>query len=186
MTLVEAFSVFARLPRVPETGVRARLPARYVAAKFYANSALPDTPENRTFVARYLADLSQQVDVVLLNTSDRFDDHADFQTAMRGRIHSIADVMRPENNLAVQTEVIGGAEALVGTYGGFSYLAPLCGTHTLAFYSHPGGFRFDHLEVAKRVFAGLGGGTFVEMDVRAAETLRLGFGGGIRPMVGSL
>ena len=35
--------------------------------------------------------------------------------------------MTPENNLAVQTEVIRGAEAFVGTYGGFSYLAPLCG-----------------------------------------------------------
>ena len=38
---------------------------------------------------------------------------------------------------------------------GFSYLAPLCGVNTVAFYSHPNGFRVDHLEVAKRVFSAL-------------------------------
>ena len=76
------------------------------------------------------------------------------------RVHSVEHLMRPEDNLAVQTEIIRNAEAFVGTYGGFSYLAPLCGVNTLAFYSHASGFRFDHLEVAKRVFSALRCGTF--------------------------
>jgi hypothetical protein len=33
--------------------------------------------------------------------------------------------------------------------------------------------------VAKRVFAGLQRGTFVEVDVRGLDTLKLGFGGGV-------
>jgi len=41
----------------------------------------------------------------------------------------------PQANLAVQTAVIGGARRFVGTYGGFSYLAPLLGVDALAFYS---------------------------------------------------
>jgi hypothetical protein len=98
-------------------------------------------------------------------------------------VHTIDHLMTPVHNLAVQTQVIRGARAFVGTYGGFSYLAPLCGVNTLAFYSHPGGFRFDHLDVAKRVFSGLGAGSFVELDLRSVDTVRLGFGG--RAVVGS-
>ena len=176
VTLVEAFSLFAPIPAGEPTGIRAHLPERYVAAKFYGNSALPPTPENREFVTSYLTDLAQQIDVVLLNTAQRFDDHSDFPPSLRGRLHTIDHLMAPETNLAVQTEVIRNAQAFVGTYGGFSYLAPLCGVNTLAFYSHAGGFRFDHLEVAKRVFSALKCGTFTEVDLRAAEGLRLGFG----------
>jgi len=182
VTLVEAFSVFSPLPVPPPTGVLAQLPERYVAAKFYGNVALPPTPENRAFVSSYLADLAQQVDVVLLNTAQQFDDHLDFPSALRGRLHSIDRLMTPENNLAVQTEVIRGAQGFLGTYGGFSYLAPLSGTNTVAFYSHASGFRFDHLEVAKRVFSALRCGTFTEVDLRASEVLRLGFGGALPPV----
>jgi hypothetical protein len=177
VTLIEAFSVFSPIAAPPPTGVLAGLPKDYVAAKFYGNVALPPTPENRAFVTNYLVDLAQHVDVVLLNTAQRFDDHDDFPPSLRGRLHSIDHLMTPENNLTVQTEVIRGARGFVGTYGGFSYLAPLCGTNTLAFYSHASGFRFDHLEVAKRVFSSLRCGTFTEVDLRAADILRLGFAG---------
>ena len=175
ITLIEAFTLFSSMAPGSDSGIRSRLPERYVAAKFYGNAALPVTPENRAFVGEYLADLAQNIDIVLLNTVQRFDDHADYPVASRARIHAIEDLMSPEDNLAVQTEVIRHAQAFVGTYGGFSYLAPLCGINTLAFYSHPG-FRFDHLEVAKRVFSSLRCGTFTEVDLRAAEMLRLGFG----------
>ena len=184
VTLIEAFSVFAPIPEGAPTGIRAHLPERYVAAKFYGNAALPPTPENRAFVTSYLTDLAEQTDVVLLNTAQRFDDHSDFPPSLRGRLHTIDHLMTPETNLAVQTEVIRHAQAFVGTYGGFSYLAPLCGVNTLAFYSHASGFRFDHLEVAKRVFSALKCGTFTEVDLRATAALRLGFGGGVRPEAG--
>jgi hypothetical protein len=156
--------------------LRNHLPQRYVAAKFYSNTALPDTPENHAFVASYLDELTRHTDVVLLNTPHRFDDHADIARGNRSRIHSIDHLMTPATNLDVQTRVIAGAEAYVGTYGGFSYVAPLLGTHALTFYSHITGFRFDHLEVAKRVFSGLRKGSFVELDLRSVDMLRLGFG----------
>ena len=100
----------------------------------------------------YLADLASRVDVVLLNTAQRFDDHADFPSSLRGRLHSIDHLMTPEQPRCADRGDSRRAR-FVGTYGGFSYLAPLCGTNTLAFYSHASGFRFDHLEVAKRVFS---------------------------------
>jgi hypothetical protein len=184
VTLIEAFSMFTTLPAPAPSGILAQLPEHYVAAKFYGNVALPPTPENRQFVTTYLADLASRVDVVLLNTAQRFDDHDDFPPGLRGKLHSIDHLMTPENNLAVQTEVIRGARGFVGTYGGFSYLAPLCGTNTLAFYSHASGFRFDHLEVAKRVFSALRCGTFTEVDLRATEVLRLGFAGANHTSIG--
>jgi hypothetical protein len=113
----------------------------------------------------------------MLNTGHKFDDHNDYPIEVRGRLHTIDHLMTPENNLAVQTRVIAGARAFVGTYGGFSYLAPLVGTDTLAFFSHPTGFRWDHLEVAKRVFSSLRAGSFVAIDVRDIDVIRLGFSG---------
>jgi hypothetical protein len=178
VTIVETFTQYAPLPPRGPFAERARLPERYVAAKFYGNAALPDTAENRAFAAAFLADLAQHVDVVLLNTADRYDDHDDFPPELKGRIHTIEHLMRPIDNLAVQSQVIRHAEAFVGTYGGFSYLAPLVGTGTVAFYSRATGFRFDHLEVAKRVFQGLQCAPFVELDVRAVDVVRLGFAGG--------
>lgn len=176
VSLVESFTRFGGLQR-PELGsLRAELPERYVAAKFYGNVALPETPENRAFVASYLEELTRHTDVVLLNTGQRFDDHEDLPAFTRRRLHTVEHLMTPDTNLDVQTRIIAGSQAFVGTYGGFSYLAPFLGIDTLAFYSHATGFRFDHLEVAKRVFTGLRLGSFVELDVRSIDLLRLGFG----------
>jgi hypothetical protein len=183
VTLIESFASFNAIPPLEPWRQRGELPERYVAAKFYGNTALPDTAENRAFIAEFLAELAQHVDVVLLNTADRYDDHDDFPSLLKGRIHTIEHLMRADDNLTVQTQVIRHADAFVGTYGGFSYLAPLVGTDTLAFYSHPTGFRFDHLEVAKRVFSGLRCGAFVELDTRAVDVVRLGFGGALRSLV---
>ena len=114
--------------------------------------------------------------MVLLNTPDRYDDHSDFPADTRARLHTIDHLMTPTNNLEVQTRVISGARGFVGTYGGFSYLAPLSRVNTVAFYSHPTGFRFDHLDVAKRVFSSLDCGSFVPLDVRDVSAVRCGLG----------
>ena len=182
VSLIEMFTQFSVVPPMPPFAMRDQLPDRYVVAKFYANSALPGTAENEAFVASFLADLAQNVDVVLLNTADRYDDHHDFPPELKGRIHRIEHLMRPENNLAIQSQVIRGADAFVGTYGGFCYLAPLLGVDTLSFYSRPTTFRFDHLEVAKRVFSGLRCGAFVELETRAVNVVKIGFGGARAPV----
>ena len=180
VTLVEAFTVFAPIAPVPASGIRSSLPSRYMAAKFYGNGALPSTPETREFVSNYLSELTQHTDVVLLNSAQQFDDHDDFVPAPHPRLHRIDHLMPAAQNLAVQTEVIQHAAGYVGTYGGFSYLAPLCGVNSLALYARADGFRFDHLDVAKRVFASLRCGTVTEVDIRAADVLRLGYGGPVR------
>jgi hypothetical protein len=80
--------------------------------------------------------------------------------------------MTPEGNLAVQTAVIAGARAFVGTYGGYSYLAPLYGVRSLAFYSDPDAFFAHHLDFARRTFRRLGAASLMPLDVRDVDLLR--------------
>ena len=177
ITLIEAFSVFRPLPRLPLGDLAAHLPREYVAVKFYANSALPDTAANRA------------LDCPGAGRPD-CDDRcraAEHRAAIRrpfrfraapaaSALHTVEHLMTPETNLEIQTRIIGNAKAFIGTYGGFSYLAPFCGTSTVAFYSNPTAFRFDHLEVSKRVFSSLKSGSFVPLDVKDLDVVRLALG----------
>ncbi|MEW5984284.1 MAG: hypothetical protein AB1806_18180 [Acidobacteriota bacterium] len=174
--LVQGFTVHRRIER-PELGdLAGALPSDYVAVKFYTNNSFPDTAGNRAFVASCLAQLAERHEIVLLNTGVRFDDHDDFQPGLLRRMHGVDHLMTARNNLDVQTRIIAHARAFVGTYGGFSYLAPLLGVNTLAFFSDGSGFRIDHLEIAKRVFTDLNAASFLPLDVRDVAVLRLGLG----------
>jgi hypothetical protein len=84
--------------------------------------------------------------------------------------------MTPQNNLAVQTKVISKARAFVGTYGGLSYLAPLYGVTSLAFYSPRERFNVQHLELARRVFGRFKRGSYVVLDTSDLSVLGLALG----------
>ena len=75
----------------------------------------------------------------------------------------------PHRNLEVQTRLIAGARGFVGTYGGFSYLAPFYGVRSVSFFSRRAGFESHHLQLADRVFDQLLPGGFVALDRRAHE-----------------
>jgi hypothetical protein len=150
-----------------------RLPTNYVAVRFYFSSSFPDTAENRAFATATVRALSESTDVVMLGTGIRVDDHQEFTPARSARIHTIEDVMRPETNLDIQTAVIAGARAFVGTYGGYAYLAPLCGVPSLGFYSVRDAFHLYHLEVAERVFRRIGTASLVALDVANASLVRM-------------
>ena len=75
----------------------------------------------------------------------------------------------PQKNLALQTRVIAGSRGFVGTYGGFSYLAPFLGVRSLSFFSRRFGFESHHLDLANRVFDQLLPGGFFAMDRHASD-----------------
>jgi hypothetical protein len=132
------------LPPEPVAG----LPERYVAVKAYFNECLPATPEIRGFLRRTIEQLAEEIDVVLLSTGLLVDDHEEWTTSHR-RVHPIGHLLRPEDNLAVQTRVIAAARGLVATYGGFSYLGPFLGVPALTFYEVEQTVPV-HLEVLRR------------------------------------
>jgi len=141
--------------------IGARLPDNYVAVKFYFSNAFPDTHENRSFIAQLLEDLSKRTNIVLLSTGLRVDDHTDYLSSGNDRIFTIEDSLVPSKNLEIQTRIVANARAFIGTYGGFSYLAPYYGVDSIAIYSDPGAFLPHHVDVARRAFTGLGRGAFL-------------------------
>jgi hypothetical protein len=110
--------------------------------------------------------------VVLLNPPFQVDDHRDVDFRSAGRVIAIANQMAPPRNLAIQTAVIARAKAFVGTYGGYSYLAPLCGVSSLALYSEST-FKCSHLNVAQHIFRTVGGASLVPVDVASLPAVRL-------------
>jgi hypothetical protein len=128
------------------------VPADYVAVKAYFNEVLPATDESRSFLRGLIERLTERIDVVLLSTGLLVDDHEEWEAAT-GRVHSIERLLRPQDNLAVQSRLIAGARGLVATYGGFSYLGPFLGVPTLTFHAVEQTVPL-HLEVVGRGVAG--------------------------------
>ena len=77
------------------------------------------------------------------------------------------------DNLAAQSAVVAGARRFIGTYGGFSYLAPMYGVDSLSFFSAREKLVPFHLEHAQRVFGTARLGRFVALDVADARILSL-------------
>jgi hypothetical protein len=170
---VEAHSEYARLSGGPLD--LSDLPDNYIAARFYFSDCFPDTPANRAFVTSMIDAISVHTPVVLLNAPFAVDDHRDVASA-GARLITVADRMTPETNLAVQTAVIARARAFVGTYGGYSYLAPFLGVSALAFYSGRT-FKSHHLHLAQRVFDRLGGAGVLALDVADLPLVQLAIPG---------
>ena len=157
----------------PEAG----LPDDYVAVRFYGRASLPASAENQALVRRVVANLADKVPVVLLGHDLELDDHSDIGAGRGERILSVAHLMRPADNLDVQTRVLAGARGFVGTYGGLSYLAPSLGLPSVALTSSLEGLQPWHLDLAQQVFAMPGFGSLACVTTADSELLDLAFGG---------
>jgi hypothetical protein len=163
---VHAHARYARLASPPPSGMP-ELPARYVAVKFYFNDCFPSTAHNRAFVADVLRTLAARGAVIALSTGLNIDDHGGVRVDEYGVRH-LPEGMNPAHNLQVQSAIVAGAAEFVGTYGGFSYMAPFYGVRSVAYYSDPHGFSPKHLHLARSAFERIGSAGL--LDVRATET----------------
>ena len=171
MSRIGQYATHGRIEATDDPVLR-DLPDNYVAARFYFSGCFPETAANRAHVESIVDTVSRQLPVVLLNTPFAVDDHRDMPVA-GGRVLTVgAAHMAPERNLAVQTAVIARARAFVGTYGGYSYLAPFCGVPSMAFYSAQT-FKAHHLHAAQHVFEHLGDARLVPLDVATLPLARL-------------
>jgi hypothetical protein len=168
MGFVDAHTRFETVP-APSLIDRSLLPPEYVAVKFYAARSLPDTPAVRDWMRRTVAALAEQTPVVLLDTGLVLeDDHADFDIATRGRVISAKAWMTPRDNLGIQTQIVAGAKAFVGTCGSIAWLAPQLGVNTSALFVDPK-WLHAHLPVAMRAYHKLAAGRFSVADLRAID-----------------
>jgi len=152
---------YVKLADPPPAGL-ADMPSRYTAVKFYFNDCFPATPRNRAFVRDTLRTLASRGPVIALSTGLNLDDHGGVRVDEHGVRH-LPEGMNPAQNLQVQSAIVAGAEAFVGTYGGFSYMAPFYGVKSVAFYSDPDGFSQKHLHMARSAFDAIGAGRMLEV-----------------------
>jgi hypothetical protein len=166
---VATYARFRRHEPPPLGALAGQLPVKYTAVRFYFSDCFPDTPSNRRFVASTVQKLAEGGDVVVLHGGG-LDDHSDIVASVRGRVHVVDAGRSLRDNLEVQSAVIARASGFVGTYGGLSYLAPLYGIHSMAFYSHHT-FQVAHLHAAQYMLNEIGGGTLMPLDVAQAPFL---------------
>ena len=145
-----------------------RLPREYVAVKFYAARSLPDIPDVRRTLSWLVESLAERTSVVLLDTGLVLDEHADYSFGPSGRVISAKPWMTAANNLGVQTQIIAGAQAFVGTCGSVAWLAPMLGINTSAVYLDPK-WLHAHLGVMLRACHRAGAGHFAALDLRALD-----------------
>jgi hypothetical protein len=143
--------LYDRCARLTKMTVPERLiQGRYTAVKFYSSEACRQTDGTREQVTRIVKTLAKSTRVVLLDSGDAYDEHGAFPIEDEPRVVRVP--LTPQTNLATQTAIIGHAQAFVGTYGGFAYLAPLLGVPTTALYAQRN-FREDHLQLASQRFS---------------------------------
>lgn len=171
MSFLERHVRFARItpPRVIDSSA---LPREYIAVKFYSARSLPADPAIRATLRSLVASLAMRTPVVLLDTDVRVDEHEDFSFQDVPNASSARTLMTAANNLGVQTQIIAGARAFVGTCGSVAWLAPMLGVDTTALLADAG-FLHAHLHVARRAFHRLGAGAFSPCDVGALSRLGL-------------
>jgi len=78
--------------------------------------------------------------------------------------------LTPQNNLAVQTEVIRRATRFVGTCGSLAWLAPMLGTDTLAIYADDH-FLTPHLYAARHAYNSMQAARFTPMDLAVLDQI---------------
>ncbi len=152
------------------------LPDDYVAVKFYTAQSLQDTPETRRILRELVGAVAERHPVVMLDTGLVLDDHGEYTLEAGQRVVSAKAAMTPRVNLAVQTRIIAGARAFVGTCGSIAWLAPMLGTDTTAVMTDVR-FLNVHLHVARRVYRVLDAGRFTPLDLGALGPLGLSLRG---------
>lgn len=169
LDLVTAHTRFTRMsaPNVIDLG---RLPRRFVAAKFYTGAAIADTPGHRAMLRQVIQRLASETPVVLLDTGMAFDEHEDYPFAGIPQVTSLRGFLTPQNNLAVQTQVISAASAFVGTCGSVAWLAPFLGVPSVAAYVEDR-FLLSHLFVARHAYRQANAAPFLPLDLHGAAEL---------------
>ncbi len=152
----------------PEKFDLSSLPREYIAVKAYTAASLPDNARNRRMLQAIVARLAARTPVVTLDTGLMLDDHADYEIDRGHGIFNLSSLLTPANNLELQTQVIAGARAFVGTCGSLTWLAPLLGVNTVALLSDAR-FLHPHLYFARKVYLQAGAASFATVDLNAFD-----------------
>ena len=141
------------------------LPDKFTAVKFYFSKCFPQTAETQAFVDRLLDRLREERPVISLSTGFKLDDHEEWEPCSLPR--QISHLLTPQNNLQIQSAIVSRATTFVGTYGGFSYLAPFFGVSSMGVYTDANAFSKSHLKMMRSVIDGPDFGAMQLVDATA-------------------
>jgi hypothetical protein len=162
-------TLYRRLAPVPPAACPP-LPESFVAVKFYTGRALPDTDKTRAALRNVLRRVRGGRPLVMLDTGLTLDEHHDYGLDDLGDVRTLAEWLTPQNNLAIQTEVIRRADLFVATCGSLAWLAPMLGTDTLAVYTDDH-LLAPHLYAARQIYPAMGAASFTPIDLAAVQAL---------------
>lgn len=146
------------------------LPCEFVAVKLYTGRALANTPSIRSGVEELVRQIAQRLPVIVLDTGMGLDDHEDYTFDNIPGVTSFRRMMTPQNNLAVQAEVIRRASLFVGTCGSLAWLAPMLGVPTMAVYADDR-LLTPHLYFARHAYRLMRAAPFMTIDLRTVQFL---------------
>lgn len=169
--LLKRHTRFERFPDAERDLVRLGLPPEYIAVKFYESDCFRLTLESREKVLGIVSRIAQHIPVVALDLGFQVDDHAGFPASRAKNIITLPGAFPLRDNLEIQAAIVSRARAFVGTYGGFSYIAPFYGVPSVGLYTEKTGFAQNHLSTANRVFAGAGFGAFTALPLQDIDAL---------------
>ena len=147
------YARFAKLEAAPAADLD--LPPRYIAVRFSVEPAYGDRAAARDYLNALVQALAAHVPVVALDTGYSVEgpefelDACDGLTSLHGRVPA-------RRSLALQTQVVAGAAAFVGTLGGSVPLAVSCGIQTTGLYLEQPGFAGVQREIAELMSKAIG------------------------------
>lgn len=128
------------------------LPEVYTAVRFYFRATFPPNGTTVAFARETIRTIAKLQPVVVVNSGIHADDHLDYVPTDEPNVTVLSEAvpMTPENNLAVQSAVMGQAQGFVGTYGGLAQLALRMRKPVVTFYDdwHSTAITHKHLSDA--------------------------------------
>ena len=156
-----------------------QLPERFAAVKFYSGLTLPDTDEHHAQLTALVSRVASEMPVVSLETGLRLDDHRDYSFRDVPGVRVLSDRLKPQQNLAIQTAVIGRAEKFFSTCGSLAWLGPMVGTPTVGVYTDDR-LLTPHLYAARSAYHAMGAAPFAAIDLHALSSSDLVSPGHVR------
>jgi hypothetical protein len=142
-----------------------RLPKSFVAVSTAFTEALPDTPENQSFLADMLMGVATHDDVVLVDYPP-----TSVTVPASSRVHRLESAT-DDNSLEIQTGAISQARAFVGSHGALATLAAFCRKPTLTYHSER--LPVDELDRFKAASESAGWGPLTVTRARRFKGVRL-------------
>jgi len=149
LAALEQHCFFETIP-TPALDNDVTVPTPFVAVRFYLRHTFPGHPTLVQFAQESIKMMAQNTAVVLLNSGIHADEHVDISMPDHPNVFRMTDLcnVTPQNNLALQSALIGRALGFVGTYGGLAQLALRLGKPSVSYYHEWGGTSIAHKHLA--------------------------------------